>query len=63
MIKIYEQNFCKRYWKDNNVEYLKELQKFFDIVENVKNEDLRMRIIYQMLKCDEVLTNIAENLK
>lgn len=63
MVKIYEQNFCKRQWKNSNIEYLKELQKFFDVVENVKNEDLKMRIIYQMLKCDEVLTNLAENLK
>ena len=63
MVKIYEQNFCKRQWKNSNIEYLKELQKFFDVVENVKNEDLKMRIIYQMLKCDETLTKLAENLK
>ena len=36
---------CKREWKEKNQEYIKEL---------------RLKIIYQMLKCDEVLTKIAE---
>lgn len=44
--------------KDKN--YLKELQRFFDLVDNVKNEKLEKRIIYQMLKCNEIITNIYE---
>ena len=51
-----------RQWKDNNEEYLKELQKLFDIVDNVKDEELRKRIIGQFLKCDNILTELAEDL-
>ncbi len=60
MFRMYENEFCKRKWKEESVEYLRELQRFFDVVENVKDEKLKMRIIYQMLKCDEVLTKLAE---
>ncbi len=59
-IKNLEGLLCKREWKEKNQEYIKELQKFLDITDNIADEDLRLRIIYQMLKCDEVLTKIAE---
>ncbi len=49
-----------REWKEKNIEYINSLQKFFDIVDNVDNEKLKLDIIYQMLKCDEILTRIAE---
>jgi len=39
-----------------------ELQKFLDKVENVENEKLKQDIIGQMLKCDKVLTEIAEDI-
>lgn len=52
--------FYSKEWKEKNQQYLYELQKFFDIVDNIKDEELRMNIIYQMLKCDEILTKIAE---
>ena len=47
-------------WKNKDEIYLFELQKFFDIVENVENKELRKAIIAQMLKCDKRLTQIAE---
>ena len=47
-------------WKIQSKEYLTELQKFLDKVENIENEDLRKEIIIQMLRCDEELTKIAE---
>lgn len=47
--------------KIKNEKYLKELQKFFDLADNIKNEKLKKRIIYQMLKCDEIITQIYEN--
>lgn len=47
-------------WKSKNKEYLRELQVFFDKADNIENEDLRNDIIYQMLKCDKVLTKIAQ---
>jgi hypothetical protein len=47
-------------WKTNNKQYLFELQKFFDLADNIKDEKLRKNIISQMLKCDKYLTKIAE---
>jgi len=52
--------FYTRQWKETNESYLYELQKFLDIAENVADEKLKLDIIYQMLKCDEILTKIAE---
>ena len=51
---------CFREWKEKNENYLRELQKFLDIADNVSDEKLKLDIIYQMLKCDEILTKIAE---
>lgn len=48
-------------WKENNQEYLKELQNFLDKAENILDTELKRKIIGQMLKCDEVLTKIAES--
>lgn len=49
-------------WKNKDEIYLFELQKFFDIVENVENKELRKAIIAQMLKCDRRVTQLAENI-
>lgn len=49
-----------REWKEKNEEYINALYKFFDVVDNVENEELKLDIIYKMLKCDEILTKIAE---
>ncbi len=48
-------------WKEKNKNYLKELQNFFDKANNIADEDLRNKIIGQMLRCDDILTKIAEN--
>lgn len=53
--KISEHN-----WKERNPEYIKCLQKFLDRVDNVEDEQLKMDIIGQMLKCDNILTRLAE---
>ena len=47
-------------WKMKNKEYLLELQRFLDKADNIKNEELKNDIISQMLKCDKVLTRIAQ---
>ncbi len=49
-----------RNWKANGQKYLKELQAFLDKVENIENEELRKDIIFQMLRCDNELTLLAE---
>ena len=49
-------------WKNSNEQYLFELQKFLDLADNIKEKELRVNIIYQMLKCDKCVTNIAEKM-
>lgn len=49
-------------WKANGQKYLRELQAFLDKVENIENEELRKEIIFQMLKCDNELTVLAETM-
>lgn len=52
----------KSKWKNKKAEYLFELQKFLDLADNIKDKDLRMLVISQMLKCDRCITNIAEEM-
>lgn len=49
-----------RSWKEKNKKYLKELQSFLDKAENIEDENLRKVLIGQMLKCDDILTKLAE---
>lgn len=49
-----------REWKEKNKIYLKELEMFLDKVDNIEDEELREKITIQMLRCDKVLTEIAE---
>ncbi len=53
-------NVYSRAWKENNDEYLQALERFFDLTDNIEDENLRMEILYKMLKCDEILTKLAE---
>ena len=57
-----ETNYKNREWKEKNKLYLKELQRFLDRVDNIENCELRQSIINQMLICDKVLTEIAEEM-
>ncbi len=50
----------ERFIKENN-EYEFELQKFLDIASNIKDEELRLRVMTQMIKCQEKLAEILEN--
>lgn len=52
----------KSIWKNKDKQYLFELQKFLDLVDNIENEELKKLIINQMLKCDKCITNIAEKI-
>ena len=49
-------------WKEKNQKYLLELQKFLDKAENINDIELKQSIINQMLKCDKVLTELAEKM-
>lgn len=50
-----------RDWKEKNKRYLTQLQRFLDATDSIKQEELKQNIITQMLKCDLILTEIAEN--
>ena len=49
-------------WKEKNKKYLIELQRFLDQADNIENFELRTSITNQMLICDKVLTEIAEEM-
>ncbi len=51
----------KRDWKEKNKRYLNQLQRFLDATDRIQEEELRNHIIAQMLKCDLILTELAEN--
>ena len=61
MLKKIEEDIDNKEWKEKNKKYLKELQNFFDKADNIEDKDLKQLIIGQMLRCDDVLTKIAEN--
>ena len=54
-------NINNKDWKEKNKNYLKELQNFFDKADNIEDNNLKQKIIVQMLKCDDILTKIAES--
>ena len=49
-------------WKNKNEEYLRELQKMLDVIDNVEDENLRDMILRQFFECDNILTEISEEL-
>ena len=51
-----------RDWKEKDKNYLKELQIFFDRADNVADDELKNSIIRQMLRCDNALTEVSENM-
>ena len=54
------ENIKKENWKANSQKYLKELQAFLDKAENIQDEEIKKEVIFQMLKCDNELTMLAE---
>lgn len=50
----------KQIWKIRDERYLKELQKLYDLIENVESEKLKRNIITQVAKFDNTLSKIAE---
>ena len=52
--------YVSREWKEKNKEYIRELERFLDRSDAIKDESTRLAIVAQMLKCDEVLTKICE---
>ena len=61
MTKNIKGNIDNKDWKEKNKNNLKELQNFFDKADNIEDNNLKQKIIGQMLKCDDILTKIAES--
>lgn len=57
-----EKKYIGENWKNKNKKYLKSMEKFLDIASNIKDEDLKNRMINNMLVCDRVLTDIAKDM-
>lgn len=57
-----EMSNMDRKWKEKDKQYLEELQRFFDHVDNIKDRELRKNVRNQMLMCDKALTEIAERM-
>ena len=55
-----EEAMNQHIWKTPNKRYQFELQKFLDLIDNVKDEKLQKELIYQLNKFDKVITEIAE---
>lgn len=47
-------------WKEKNKRYLNQVQKFLDAADSIEREEIRKNVITQMLKCDQILTQIAQ---
>ena len=47
-------------WKFENKQYLNELTRFMDLTEQIKDKELKEKIIAQMLRWDMDLTKFAE---
>lgn len=63
--KKIESNFTEninRKWKEENKIYLEELQRFLDKVDNIEDCEIRKSVTRQMLICDKILTEIAEDM-
>ena len=52
----------KSNWKKKSQKYLLELECFLDKAQSIKDDNLRNEIIIQMLKCDNELTLLAEEI-
>lgn len=49
-------------WKNKNQEYLYELQKLLDLIDNINDESLKISIRNQIIRFDRCLTKLAEEM-
>lgn len=61
-MKKYNTKFDIDEEKKKDAVYLKELQIFFDKVDNINDEELKMAILRQMHLCEQRIIAICENL-
>ena len=56
-------NEIENNWRKGNNEYIESIGKFLDIVDNINDENLKKRIIYQHFCCERVIQNILKKSK
>ena len=49
-------------WKNKSQNYLNEMQSLLDRIQAIKDQELKREILYKVLKCDNELTILAEEL-
>ena len=49
-------------WKKTNEKYLFELQKFLDLLDNINQEELKKKILYQFMQYDKTIEDIVEEM-
>ena len=49
-------------WKKTNKRYLFELQKFLDLLDKIKDDKLKIEIVYQFVQYDKTVTELAEDM-
>ena len=47
-------------WKNKDANYLRELQRFLDMSDLIENKEVRQKVVAQMLKCDNTLTELCQ---
>lgn len=50
-------------WKTQNDEYIENISKFLDIVDNIEDERLKKKIIYQHFACENIIQKIFQKNK
>lgn len=55
-----EQYVYEKIWKNKNQEYIFQLDKMLDLIDNIEENFLKLQIRNQMIKYDRTLTKIAE---
>lgn len=50
-------------WRKDNKEYIDNIGKFLDIVDNLEDEKLKKKIIYQHFACENIIQKILKKSK
>lgn len=60
IVKKELEELCKEEnWKNKNKEYIKNLQRNLDLIENIPDKNLKERIKNQSIKTDVCITHLA----
>ena len=60
-LKELRKNLGEEVWKMECIEYIINIEKFLDIVDNIQDKDLKNRIIYQHFHVERIIKNFFKN--